>query len=159
QLLERADISLAQEIAGLLPAEDVARRHAPGRTVERAIAGEEVQEKTGMHQLPLLALAQGKDAAKKLLGLAAIEEMRLVGRALIGVAGRNRDADFQFLRQIEEGRDIFRRMAVEDRRVDIDGESLGLGLLDRRDGDVENAAERHRLVVVVLQSVQMHGKE
>ena len=109
-----------------------------------------------MHQLPLLAFAQREDPTEQFLGLAAIEEMLLVGRPLIGVAGRNRDADFQFFRQIEEGRDIFRRMAVEDRRVDIDGESLGLGLLDRRDSDVENAAERHRRVVVVLQSVQMH---
>src|ERR1035437_4229187 len=75
QLLERTDVSLAQEIAGLLPAEDVARGHAPRRAVELAIASEKVQEDAGMHQLPLLALAQREDAAKQFLGLAAIEEM------------------------------------------------------------------------------------
>ena len=127
--------------------------------MEFAIAGEKVQEETGMHQLPLLAFAQREDAAKQLLSLTAIEEMLLVGRTLVGVAGRNRDADFQFFRQIEEGCNIFRRMAIEDRRVDVDGESLGLRLLDRRDRNVENAAERHRLVVVLLQSIQMHGEE
>ena len=48
QLLEGLGVAFAEQIAGLLPAEDVARRHAPRRAVEFLIAGEEVEEHAGM---------------------------------------------------------------------------------------------------------------
>ena len=44
QFLEDADVALAQEVAGLLPTEHVAGRHAPGRAVKLLIARQEVQE-------------------------------------------------------------------------------------------------------------------
>src|SRR6202165_214947 len=46
-------------------------------------------------------------------------------------------------------------MSVEDRGIDVDGETPGLGGLDRRDRAVEHALLRHRLVVVLFQTVQM----
>jgi len=55
--------------------------------------------------------------------------MLLVGRPLIGVAGRNRDADFQFFRQIEEGRDIFRRMASKIVALTLTANPLALAFL------------------------------
>jgi len=40
-----------------------------------------------MHEIPLLALAERKDVAEQLLGLGAVEEVVLVRRALLGIAG------------------------------------------------------------------------
>src|SRR5712691_5868406 len=57
QLAERLGVALAQEVARLLPAENVARRHAPGRAVIGLVAGKEIQEQAGMNEGPALALA------------------------------------------------------------------------------------------------------
>ncbi len=86
QLLEGLGIAFAEQIAGLLPAKNVARGHAPRRALVLLVAGEEVEEQAGMHKIPLLALAHRKDVAEQLLGLGAVEEVRLVRRALIGIA-------------------------------------------------------------------------
>jgi hypothetical protein len=40
-----------------------------------------------MHEIPLRALAEGEHVAEQLLGLGPVEEVFLVGSALIGVAG------------------------------------------------------------------------
>ena len=60
-----------------------------------------------MRQVPLLALAEREDLAEQLLGLAAVEEVLLIGRPLIGVAGRDRDADAELFGEIEELGDVF----------------------------------------------------
>src|SRR4029077_6362198 len=73
QLLEGLRVAFAEQITGLLPAEDVARRHAPRRAVVLLVAGQEVEEEAGVHELPLLALAERKDLAEELLGLAPVE--------------------------------------------------------------------------------------
>ena len=52
-----------------------------------AIAGKEIEEQRRMLELHLLALAQSEDPAEQLFGLAPIEEVLLIGRALVGVAG------------------------------------------------------------------------
>src|SRR6201988_3456992 len=96
QLLEGLGVAFTEQIAGLLPAEDVACRHAPGRALVFLVAGEEVEEQAGMHEVPLLALAERKDVAEQLLGLGAVEEVFLVGRTLIGVARRHRNAYAEF---------------------------------------------------------------
>ena len=51
------------------------------------------------------------------------------------------------------------RMAVEDRAVDVDGKALRLGRLDADDRLLEAAFHAHRLVVVLLQAVEMHREE
>jgi len=83
QFRERLGVAFAEQVARLLPAEDVARRHAPRRAVEFLVAGEEVQKHAGMGQVPVLALAEREDVAEQLLGLAPRQEMLLVGRPLI----------------------------------------------------------------------------
>ena len=50
-------------------------------------------------------------------------------------------------------------MAVEDRGVDVDGEALGLRGLDAGDRALEAAFHAHRLVVVLLDAVEMHREE
>ena len=54
------------------------------------VAGEEVEEQAGVDEVPLLALAAREHVAEQLLGLAAVQEVLLIGRALIGVARRDR---------------------------------------------------------------------
>src|SRR6185503_16369693 len=84
--------AFAQQVARLLPAEDGARRIAPGRAVIALIAREEVQEHAGLAERPLLVLRPALEhVAEQILGLAAIEEVLLVRRALVSVARRNGD--------------------------------------------------------------------
>src|SRR3954471_21074306 len=78
QLVEAAGVALAKEVTGLLPAEDVARRHSPRRAVIGLIAGEEIEEQAGMDQSPLLAFAAAEDIAKQFFGFAAAEKVLLV---------------------------------------------------------------------------------
>ena len=83
--------------------------------------------------------------------LRAVEEVLLVGRALVGVAGRDRDAvDAELLDVVEERRESSAGSAVEQGAVDVDAEALGLGGLDRRDRLVEDALLADRLVVMLL---------
>ena len=159
QFRERLDVAFAEQVARLLPAEDIARRHAPRRAVEFLVAGEEVEEQGGVRQVPLLTLAEREDLAEQVFGVAPGKEMLLIRRALIGIAGRDRHADAKLLGEIEEFGDVLGRMAVEDRAVDVDGEALGLGGLDRGDSLVEAAIHAHRLVVMVFDAVEMHRKE
>ena len=112
-----------------------------------------------MGEVPFLALAERKDVAEQLLGLAPIEEVLLIGRALVGIAGRDRDADAEFFREVEERCDVLGGMAVENRAVDVDGKALGLRRLDGGDRLLEAALHAHRLVVVLLEAVEMHGEE
>src|SRR6201987_2829295 len=84
QLLEGLRIALAEQIAGLLPAKAVARRHAPGRALKILVPSQEVEEQAGMHEIPLLALAEREHVAEQLLGLGAVQKVVLVGGALIG---------------------------------------------------------------------------
>src|SRR5258708_1868824 len=67
QLFEGLGIAFAEQVAGLLPAENVAGRHAPRRAFVVLIAGQEIQEQAGMHEIPLLALAERKHVAEQLL--------------------------------------------------------------------------------------------
>ena len=60
-----------------------------------------------MGEVPFLAFAEGKDVAEQFLGLATVEEVLLIGRPLIGIAGRDRDADAEFFREVEERCDVF----------------------------------------------------
>src|SRR6516165_12204623 len=102
QLLEGLGVAFAEQVAGLLPAENVARRHAPRRAVEFLITGEKVEEHAGMSEIPLLALAECEDRAEQLLGLAPRQEVLLIGRAFVGVTRRDRYADAEFGGQVEE---------------------------------------------------------
>src|SRR5215813_13659164 len=81
----------------------------PRRAVIALVAGEEIEEQVRMDEIPLFSLAHAEDLAEKLFGLSAAEEMLLIGRALVGIAGRDRYADAEFFGVIEEGRDVFGR--------------------------------------------------
>src|SRR5438874_11382736 len=112
-----------------------------------------------MDKGPFLIDAARKYIAEQFLGLLPIEKVVLIRRPFIGIAWRDRDPDAEFLRKVEEGRDIGGRMPIVDRGIHVDYKAFGLGGLDRGYGALEDAFLAHRLVVVLFQSVKMHGNE
>src|SRR6476469_10238104 len=87
QLLEGLGVAFAQQVTGPLPAEDGAGRIAPRRAVVTLVAGQEVEEQAGLAERPLFAApAAAEDVAEQVLGAVAVEEVLLVGRALVDVA-------------------------------------------------------------------------
>src|SRR5690606_32081575 len=158
QILEGLRVAFAEEVARALPAEDGTRRVAPGGAAIGLVAGEEVEEERGLAERPFpAAVAAAEDLAEELLRLLAIEEVLLVGRALVGVAGRDRyPVDAERLHVVEEGGVTVGIGAVEERAVDVDAEAARLGGLDRGDGPVVGAGLADRLVVVLAVAVEMH---
>ena len=79
------------------------------------VAGEEIEEQAGLAEATTWCrCSRAEDVAEQLLGLAPVEEMRLVGRALIGVARRDGDAvDADRHDLVEEARDALGLGAVE----------------------------------------------
>src|ERR1700722_20058354 len=82
--------------------------------------------------------------------------MLLVGRALVGVTRRYRDAiDAELGHRIEESGDPRRVCVIEEGAVDRDAEALGLGRFERRDRAVIDAWLADRLVMHLLVAVDM----
>src|SRR5271168_5116342 len=159
KLLERCCVTLAEEIAGLLPTEHVARGHAPGRAMILLITRQEVQIQWRVREPPPAALAPGEQGAEEFLRLWPDEEMLLVRRPLVSVTRGNRHANAQFRGPVEESGDIVGSMAVENRGIDVDLKTGRFRGFDRRDRDVVYSRLRHRLVVVFLQAVEMNAEE
>src|ERR1700733_13235748 len=82
--------------------------------------------------------------------------MLLVGRALVGVTRRHRDAiDAELGHRIEEGGDTLRVRVVEEGAVDGDAEALRLGGFQRLDRAIVDAWLADRLVMHLLVAVEM----
>src|ERR1700730_7737140 len=60
QLAEALRVTFAQQVTGLLPAENVTRRHAPRLTVIGLVTSQKVQIETRMHESPFFPLAQAE---------------------------------------------------------------------------------------------------
>src|ERR1700722_9733940 len=83
--------------------------------------------------------------------------MLLVGRALVGVTRRHRDAvDAELGHRIEEGGYTLRICVIEEGAVDRDAEALRLRLLERRNRAVVDAWLADRLVMHLLVAVEMN---
>ena len=71
QLAKRLRVAFAEQIAGALPAEDVARRIAPRRALVFLVAGEKIEEQARLAERPRRAAAAAlEDVAEQLLGAA-----------------------------------------------------------------------------------------
>src|SRR6516165_12366311 len=87
QLIEGTGVALAEQVAGLLPAEDGPSRIAPWRAMVNLVSGKKVEEQAGLAERPLCFTRTAvEDITEKLLGLAAIKEVLLVRCAFVGVA-------------------------------------------------------------------------
>src|SRR5262249_49333087 len=159
--LEAGRIALVgQQVTGTLPAEHVERRIAPRRALVGLVAREEVQEQGRVVEGPagatgLVALAATlEDLAEQPLARAAAEEHVLPRSMVIAVAGRDGDAlDTERHGLIEEGRDVVRILATEERAVDGDAEAFTARQLDSRHRLVEHTFLANRLVVPLAAAV------
>src|SRR5712691_12611686 len=83
QLLEGLRITFAEQVAGALPAEIVARRVAPRGAMVGLVARQKIEEQGGLVERPARSVAVRlafEDLAEQLLGAPAAEKMLLVGR-------------------------------------------------------------------------------
>src|SRR5581483_5591338 len=140
-----------------LPAEIVAARVAPRGAAVALVAGEEIEEQAGLVERPAPLRVAAEDVAEQFLGAPPVEEMLLVGGALVGIARRHGDAvDAELADRVEERRDPRRVGRVEQGGVDVDPEAARLGEADRRDGAVVDPVLADRAVVILAVAVEMH---
>ena len=91
------------------------------------ITGQEVEKQGRLVEGPFATPIPAGEGLRpeQLLGGGAVEEMLLVGRALIGVAGRHGDAvDAEPGHRIEKGGDALGIRVVEEGAIDGDAEAL-----------------------------------
>src|SRR6476660_5418793 len=113
EIAEALGIAFLQEITGPLPAEHVIRGVSPRRAVIFAASHQEVQEERGLIELPR-ALRTRENLGKQLFRPGPLEEMLLVRRFLVAVAGRNHHAfDAQRHHLVEEFSDTLRIRIIE----------------------------------------------
>src|ERR1035437_3674180 len=162
QLLVRGRVAFAEQIARLLPAEQTVARHPPRRAVVVFLAGQKVEEEGAGVELPLLlaGLVRREDRAEQLARLLLGEEVILIRRLLVAIAGRDHHpVDLQLVGQVvEEPLERRRIGAVEDRRVRGDAKTARFRRLDRADGDVVDAVARDRMIVDLARPVEMNAE-
>src|ERR1035441_5590303 len=136
QLLVTLGVALLEQIAGLLPAEDVIGRHAPRRALVIAVAHQEFEKQRRHIELPC-GLAVGQNGAEEATHAGPAQESMLVRRLVVAVAGRKHDAlDAHSHHFVEEGAHAVGVSAVEEGGVGGDAEAAPDGLLDALNGDV-----------------------
>ena len=145
QLFICLGVALAEQIARALPAKDGARRIAPRRALIGLIAREKIEEQCRLENRPSFAAAAAlEDIAEQLFGFGAIQKVLLIGRALISITGRYRDAvDAHGFDIVEELGNALGFSIIEESAVDIDAEALGFGVSDGFDATVVDALLAH----------------
>src|SRR4029434_10441125 len=93
QLAQAVGIQCAKQIAGTLPAKNVAGGIAPRRATVLPVASEEVEKQARLAEDPGAGSAAApENVAEELFGALASEKVRLIGCPLIRIAGRYGDA-------------------------------------------------------------------
>jgi len=87
KLLESGDVTILEEVAGFLPAEDIVGWISPRGAVVIDVPLEELEEIRGEIEFPGL-LTVREDLLKKFLCPVATEKVLLIGSFLVTVAGR-----------------------------------------------------------------------
>ena len=130
QFLESVGVSVLQQIARLLPAENVERRHAPGGAGVVALAHEEFQEQR--RQIEAATCDCGStDRTEEAPGSGASQEVLLIRRLVVRVSGREHHAlDAQFHHFVEESPNALWIGTVEQRCVGGNAETAGQRFLD-----------------------------
>jgi len=156
-------VGVGDQVAGAFPAADVARRVGPGRTLQLALAAEEVEVDRRGHQAE--SRQERADLAEAGVDLVAGEEepLRLgarLGHRLVAIGGREHEAAHAQVRQVfqEHGNFVDLALAV-DRRIGADLEAGLHGGLDAGHRLLEHAGPLHDPVVRGLHAVQMDVDE
>src|SRR4029434_3734385 len=122
QLIEGSCVALAEQVAGLLPAENCAGRMAPRRAMVALVTGEKIEEQARLAERPFVFACSALEyVAEQLLGLATIEKVVLVGRTRVCIPRRPRDAIDPYPHHgIKERRHTVGLRRVEQSAVDVD---------------------------------------
>src|SRR5713226_6257627 len=124
QLLERVHVTVLQQIAGLLPPEDVISWHAPWSASISSLAHQKLEEQLRLVELPT-RFAIRQNCPEQAPRASPPEEVFLVGRLVVGIAGGEHHAfDAQLHHFIEKRADALRIGAVEQSCVRCDAEAL-----------------------------------
>src|SRR6185437_10565434 len=92
KLVERLGIAFAKQIAGLLPSKYRPRRIAPRRAVVTLVSRKKIEKQARLAERPARGAPPAEYVAEELLCAIAIEKVLLIGRSLVSIARRNRDA-------------------------------------------------------------------
>src|SRR5579875_1838078 len=154
QFLVGLGVTVGQQVARALPAEDGVGRDAPGGALELHLALQEVQEQWAVVEPPVAALAL-EGFGEQLGGLVGGEETDLVGGFFVGVAGGDHHGVHAQLvvQEIEHLTHRLGGVGVEERGVGRHLEALGLSQLYSCHGLVEDPVAADRLVVALAQAV------
>jgi hypothetical protein len=156
--LEGLHVAVLEEVAGLLPAEDVVGGAAPGGALEVEVALEELEEEGREVELPGF-LGVLEDLLEELLAVVAVQEVVLVRRFFVDVAGGEHHAfDAEVHGGVEEVADVGGVDAGEEGGVGGDAEPALDGFLDGFHGDVVGAVAADGGVMLVLQAVEVDGE-
>src|ERR1700687_392280 len=86
KLLERIHVPVLQQVAGLLPAEDVIGRHAPRSASIGSLAHQKFEEQLRLVELPT-RFAIRQNGAEQAPRASPPEKVLLVWRLVVGIAG------------------------------------------------------------------------
>src|SRR5260370_4066241 len=129
-------VLVLQQVAGLLPSEDVVRWHAPRRASIGSLAHQKFEEQLRLVEVPTrFAIRQnGPEQAPR---ASPPKEMLLVGRFIVRIAGRKHHAfDAQLHHFVKKRAYTLRIVAVEQRCLRGYAEALLLRFPDPFDSQI-----------------------
>lgn len=158
ELFEGGDVAILEEIAGLLPAEDIVGGISPRGAVVIHVPLEELEEIRGEIEFPGL-LSVPEDLLKKFFRAVATEEMLLVGGFLVAVAGREHHAlHFELHHFIEKLPDAVGICPFKKGGVGGDAESPCNCLFDSFEGDFVGSVATDGGVVFRFETVHVNAE-
>ena len=158
QFTERLRVALLEQIAGLLPPEDVIGRIAPGRALVLPPPHQEIQEQRRLIELPALLRAP-QNTGKQFPRALSLQKMLLVRRLLIAVPRRNHHAfDAEIRHRIEKLPHALRIGIIEEGRIGRDPVPPLQRRFDRLHRHVIDTVPADRQIMFVFQSVHVDAE-
>jgi len=158
KFLEGRDVTILEEVAGFLPAEDIVGGISPRGAVVIHVSLEELEKIRGKIEFPGL-LPIFEDLLKEFFCPVATEEMLLIGGFLIAVAGGEHHAlDLELHHFIEKFPDSVGIGAFEKGGVGGDAESTCDRLLDSLEGDFVGSVAADGSVVFRFETVHVNAE-
>ena len=156
EFLEGVVVPLLQQVARLLPSEDVEGGTAPRSALKVALTHEELKKERAHVELPAL-LAIGKNHLKELIGLAATKKTILIGGLVVGVSRADHHAfNTKFHHLVKEPAHRSRIGGLKERGVGGDAETHLHCQADSFKRLLECSFATHRKVMVLFLAVHVN---
>ena len=156
QFFVRFGVAILQQVAGLLPSENVVGRHAPRRAFVGALAHQILEKERRLVEAPRL-LAIRKHGAKHASNPRPSHEVLLVGSLVVRISGRHHhalDADFHHL--VEELAHAVGVGSIEQSGVGGHAETSVNRRADAVEREIVSAFAAHRKIMVLFLPVNVH---